>query len=136
MTKQDFIKKQYGQYFKNNPIDSDGWIKFSLNLSDKIGDWFVLNKDTLFDIKEDSVGIYFRLKTLHDIENNRGWYKFSDKKPVQETVSLITMLRTYHDNLNVFTTTTISSFDYHEEPELYKRYSHWKYKELDIAPLY
>lgn len=40
------------------------------------------------------------------------------------------------NNLQLFTTTTISSLDYNEEPELYKRYTHWKYKEKDLPPLY
>ena len=129
MTKRQKINLEYAEFYNlcSAYIDENGWCFQRKNV-----DFEKLKSKIKLEYFDDN----FRPKSLNGIETNNGWIKFSDSKPFKETASLITLLRTYHNNLKVFTTTTISSFDYHEEPELYKQYSHWKYKELDIAPLY
>lgn len=48
--KNNAIKAAYGERYHNS-INSDGWIRFSLNLPNEIGNWLLSNKDSLFDVK-------------------------------------------------------------------------------------
>lgn len=84
MTKQEKIQEAYGKFYHKS-VNQDGWIKFSLNLPNGIGNWLLSNKDSLFDVKIQITCVQFRPKSLHGIEDNNGWIKIEKESNLPET---------------------------------------------------
>ena len=71
MTKQESIKKAYGDYYEKCNPNENGWIDYDI--------WF---KNIGHKIDYDYSGnqMFMRPKCLSGIENNNGWVKMNNKR--------------------------------------------------------